>query len=291
MLYVRDGLGGADRVLIDPRPAVGRRHDRARLVVPVARRRLGSPGASARRGARRARCASATSRRATDLPDRIPHTRHAIVAWLPDGESFYYSRYPAPGDVPAGDEKYFCRDLPPPLGEDWTRDPLVFGEGRDKTDMPAVLVSPDGRWLVVRVHMGWEKSEVWLRDLATPASPWVPVATRSGGALRADPARRRPLRHDQRRRAALPARSRSTTRAPARARWKEILPEGTDVLDRRRGGRRRERVIVASYLHEASARIQRFARDGRAARPDRAAGARVGSACRPPGTATRPSSS
>ena len=36
---------GADRVLIDPAAAVGRRHDRARLVVAVARRRLASPGA------------------------------------------------------------------------------------------------------------------------------------------------------------------------------------------------------------------------------------------------------
>ena len=29
--------------------------------------------------------------------DRIPHTRAASVAWLPDASGFYYTRYPVAG--------------------------------------------------------------------------------------------------------------------------------------------------------------------------------------------------
>ncbi|MDQ3930859.1 MAG: S9 family peptidase, partial [Chloroflexota bacterium] len=35
----------------------------------------------------------------TLLPDAIPHTRYASVAWEPDNAGFYYTRYPAPGSV------------------------------------------------------------------------------------------------------------------------------------------------------------------------------------------------
>src|SRR5690606_29003147 len=77
-----------------------------------------------------------------DLPDKTDRTRHASVAWLPDGKSFYYSRYPAPGTVPAGEEKYHCRIYRHVIGQDPDKDELVFGEGRDKTDVPQVLISP-----------------------------------------------------------------------------------------------------------------------------------------------------
>ena len=66
------------------------------------------------------------------------------------------------------------------LGQDGKTDKLVFGDGRDKTDTPSVVVSPDGRWLAVRIHMGWDKSEVWIKDLSkgdpTAATGWVAVA-------------------------------------------------------------------------------------------------------------------
>src|SRR5207244_3846346 len=101
-----------------------------------------------------------------DLPEKIEHTRHASVAWLPDGKSFYYSRYPDPGTVPAGDEKYFSKIYFHEIGTDPKTDKLIFGDGRDKTDVPSVSISPNGKYLVVRVHMGWDRSEVFLKDLS-----------------------------------------------------------------------------------------------------------------------------
>src|SRR6266853_6386227 len=40
------------------------------------------------------------------LAEKIERTRAASVAWLPDSSGFYYTRYPRPGEVPAGEEMY-----------------------------------------------------------------------------------------------------------------------------------------------------------------------------------------
>jgi prolyl oligopeptidase len=259
-LYVRDGVDGADRVLVDPAPLSPDGATAIDWWAPSWEGERVAWGVSDA-GSEESTLLVRDVATGADLPDRIPHTRHATVAWLPGGRTFFYTRYPAPGDVPAGDEKYFCRVYRHTIGDDPSRDPLVFGEGRDKLDVPAVLVSPGGRWLVVRVHMGWQKSELWLRDLASPDAPWVPVATGSEAVFE-------PLPLDD---ALYVMTNDGAPRyrlfevdyaAPARSRWKEILREGDDVLVdvAVAGGDRR--VIVASYLHEASARIERFARDG-----------------------------
>jgi prolyl oligopeptidase len=264
-LYVRDGVDGAPRVLVDPAPlsadgtttidwwAVSR--DGARVA-------WGLSEAGSEESTLRVRDVAAGE----DLPDRIPHTRHATVAWMADGGSFYYTRYPAPGDVPPGDEKYFCRVYRHTVGDDPARDPCVFGEGRDKLDVPSVLVSPDGRWLVVRVHMGWQKSEIWLRDLATPGAPWIAVAR--GVEALYEPVPLDDVLYVMTNEGAPRYRLFEVDyRSPGREGWKEILPEGADVLTDVAAVGGAKRVLVAAYLHEASARIERFAPDGTALGP------------------------
>ncbi|MBP9112871.1 MAG: hypothetical protein KBF88_08680, partial [Polyangiaceae bacterium] len=112
-----------------------------------------------------------------DLKDEIPYTRHASIAWEPGNKAFYYTRYPVPGSVPEGDEKYFRKIYRHELGADWKKDALVFGEGRAKTDSPSVDLSPDGRYLVVGVHQGWSKSEIYLKDLKTKGAEFAEVTS------------------------------------------------------------------------------------------------------------------
>ena len=61
------------------------------------------------------------------LPDRIPQTRLASLAWEPDGNGFYYTRFPAPGEVPADEEFFHRKVYHHGLGADFTADPLIFG--------------------------------------------------------------------------------------------------------------------------------------------------------------------
>jgi len=264
-LCVRDGVDGIDRVLIDPSPLS------ADGTTAIDWWAASPDGSRVAWGVSEAGSEESTLRirdvaTGVDLPDRIPHTRHATVAWLPDGETFFYTRYPVPGEVPPGDEKYFCRVYHHTLGDDWIADAPVFGERRDKLDVPSVLLSPGGRWLVVRVHMGWQKSEVWLRDLAKVGSPpgghpWVAVATGVEALYEPNPLddvlyvmsndgapRYRLFEVDY--------------HAPERAKWKVVLPETADVLSDVVPVGGPSRILVASYLREASARIERFDRDG-----------------------------
>jgi len=55
--------------------------------------------------------------RGADLTDLIPHTRAADLAWLPDGSGFYYTRYPAGGEVPEGEEAVAEGEEAPAEGE------------------------------------------------------------------------------------------------------------------------------------------------------------------------------
>jgi prolyl oligopeptidase len=107
--------------------------------------------------------------------DRIPHTRAASVAWLPDSSGFYYTRYPVPGSVPSGDEMYHRHVHFHSLGTDWREDEEVFGAGRAREDWPNVDLSTSGRWLAVEVEQGWVRSEVYCLDRQQPERGFIPV--------------------------------------------------------------------------------------------------------------------
>jgi prolyl oligopeptidase len=92
-----------------------------------------------------------------DLGEAIPNTRACSVAWEPDGSGFAYTRYPA------GDE-YHRTVHHHRLGDDWRDDPVVWAEHPDPQAWPDVVMSPDGRWLLVEVLVGWAQYDVHLHD-------------------------------------------------------------------------------------------------------------------------------
>jgi prolyl oligopeptidase len=261
-LYVRDGVGGKDRVLLDASALSEDGTTALDWWFPSRDGALLAWGRS-ESGSEESTLFVRDVATGKDLGDKIEHTRHASVAWLPDGKSFYYSRYPEAGSVPPGDEKYFSKIFLHVLGQDSKTDNLVFGDGREKTDTPIVVISPDGRWLVVRVHMGWDKSEVWLKDLSKgdPAAAvgWVAVAKDAPAIFEPIPRNERLFvqTNDGAPRYKLYA---VDYDKPQRAAWKEVLPEGADVLD---DVTVLKNEIVTTYMHEASTRIERFGLDGK----------------------------
>ena len=169
-----------------------------------------------------------------DLPDVIPRTRACSLAWMPDGSGFYYTRYPRPGEVPAGEEPYHRSVFHHRLGDDPARDAKVFGDGRDRTDWPNVDLSPDGRWLVIAVSQGWSKSELWLLDRAGAGTP--PVAVAAGEQARFDVVEVRNDRLYVLTTSGAP-RGRIVAvdpHAPQRANWRDVVPAGDDVHRSRR---------------------------------------------------------
>jgi len=165
VLYVRGAVGAADRALIDPNAL-----DREGLVTldwyyPSPDARLVAYGLS-RGGDEMSTLHVIETETGKELPDRIAHTQRSTVAWVAGG--FYYTVHPAPGTVPAGDENYYRRVRYHRLGDDPTKDELVFGKDRPKEDILSASASEDGRWILFTAFKGWAKSDLYLLDRSHP---------------------------------------------------------------------------------------------------------------------------
>jgi prolyl oligopeptidase len=108
------------------------------------------------------------------LPDRIPGTRSASVAWHREGKGFYYTRFPWEGEVPE-EERMFHRSIYyHELGSDPAEDPLVYADD-DMTAWPGPSLSTNGRWLLVYVFRGYVQNDLYVIDLQGDGE-LVPVA-------------------------------------------------------------------------------------------------------------------
>lgn len=192
------------------------------------------------------------------LVDRIPRTRAASLAWLPDGTGFYYTRYPAPGDVPAGEEPYHRSIYFHRLGADPGSDPRVY-QPREKEFWPGVSLSPDGRWLLISVARTFDETDLYIQDLATQG-PLVSVVENLPASFEGQVAHgrlflRTNLAAPTYRLYAVPPEQ------PDRSSWREIVRPREDAV--------LENVTVAedrlalSYLEQASSRLQLTDLEGR----------------------------
>jgi prolyl oligopeptidase len=94
------------------------------------------------------------------LSERIAHTRACSVAWDADEAGFVYTRYPP-------DDEYHRTVFHHTLGADPQADPVVWDRLPTPQSWPEVRSSPDGRYLLVEVMVGWGHVEVHLHDRST----------------------------------------------------------------------------------------------------------------------------
>jgi len=184
-----------------------------------------------------------------DLPDNLPPALYSSVAFTGDGTGFYYtlrSRDPAVG----------TRVRLHRMGTDMATDIVLFGEGYGPSTYLDVSEVLDGQSLLFTARHGWATSEMYIQ-------------AREGGPLRTivadEDARfyervrgdqlyiRTDLGADRNRLMAVPLAT------PALEHWREVVPEGDDVMEDFTfiGDR-----IYVTYLHDASNRIGVFEMDG-----------------------------
>jgi prolyl oligopeptidase len=251
VLYVRDGRDGPERVVIDPNgwSAAGTMsldwYDPSNdgALVAYGRSEGGSEDSTLR---------IHDFATGSDRPDVIDRTRHASICWLPDGKSFYYSRYPEPGTIPAGEERYHRRLHHHTLGRDPGEDPLIF-QGATLTDYPGCSISPNGRWLLVSVHQGWSKSELYLANTTQQPLRFVKLTAdleHLYSALVTD----RALFIQTNEGASRYALYRADPTRPEREHWQLVIPEHAedslstfDVQGKR---------VYLSYSHEGVSRLE-----------------------------------
>ncbi|HEY0112754.1 MAG TPA: prolyl oligopeptidase family serine peptidase [Allosphingosinicella sp.] len=170
VLYVRDGLNGAPRMLIDPNTwsddgatALAEwepSRDGKRLLYSI------QEGGTDWRIVRVLDVDSGKT-----LPDEVKWVKFSSLDWAKDGSGFFYSRFPEPKaeqQFQSGSENhniYFHK-----LGTPQSQDRLIF----QRVDQPKLLnfleVSDDGRWLVVTSSQGGETNEVSVVDLQQPGA-------------------------------------------------------------------------------------------------------------------------
>jgi prolyl oligopeptidase len=250
ILYVRDGVHGPDRVLIDPNALNPEGTTALDWYFPSDDGRLIAYGLS-EDGSEQSVLHVLDVTSGTVHAERIVRTRAADVAWLPDGTGFYYTRYPRPGDVPEDEAQYHRAVYLHRLGEDPAGDLPVF-KPETKEHWPSVDLSPDGRWLIVMVARTFDQTDVYLQD-RQENSPLVAVV------------RDRPFSYEARVvRDVIYIRTNEDTpnhrlftahpARPSREEWREIVPARADaVLD---GFLVTRETLVLSYLERAVSRLR-----------------------------------
>ncbi|MGE5321383.1 MAG: prolyl oligopeptidase family serine peptidase [Actinomycetota bacterium] len=260
VLYVREGVHGRDRVLLDVNTLARDGTIALDWFYPSPDGRLLAYGASPN-GSEISTLEILETASGRKLPEKIERTRAASLAWLPDSSGFYYTRYPRPGDVPPGEEVYHRHVFFHQIGarrSDGLEDPEVFGRDMNPEHWPSVKISEDGKWLLVRVDQGWAKTELFLKNLGEEQSQFVPVATGKDfiydgeifdGELyittNEGAPRYRVLK--------------VSCTDPQRTNWREIIPQGEAVIE--------ETLVIGRHLfvrytHNAISELRIFALNG-----------------------------
>jgi prolyl oligopeptidase len=182
-----------------------------------------------------------------DLPARWPSMLYSGISYASDGSGFYYSRR----DRTEGTRVLFHR-----IGTEVSEDEVLFGGEWNASTYIEVEELQDGRLRLYAVRHGWDTSELHLEDVQ--AGTIRPI-------VEGEPARfyhrvhngqlymRTNLGADLNRLMSVPL------SAPQRANWREVIPEGEDVMHDFSfiDGR-----IYVHYLHHASSRIHAYEMDG-----------------------------
>jgi len=256
VLYWRLGRGGADHVAIDPNALNAAGTTALDWYFPSVDGRLLAFGLS-ENGSEESLLHLLDLDTGTLLPERIPRMRAASVAWLPNSTGFYYTRYPAPGEVPSEEEQYHRAIYFHRLGEDPSGDQQIF-KPAEKEHWPGVSLSPDGRWLVVSVARTFDQTDLYIQDLSSGAE-MVPVARDLPASFDGEIAHGRLF-------------MRTNLDAPtyrlyvvdpehvSRSEWREIVPPRDNaVLETVAIARNR---LALGYLERASSRLRLTDHDG-----------------------------
>jgi prolyl oligopeptidase len=258
VLYVQDGDEAEPRVVIDPNALSDDGTVALDWWFPSPDGQLVAYGTSAG-GTENSTLYVRDTDTNTNLPVEIPRTRHATVAWEPDGAGFFYTRYPTPGDVPAGDEQYYRRVFYHRLAEDapsGVSDRLVWGGDRPKEEWVNITTAGDAQVQFLATSLDWTRNDLYVRRAGADAFRPVAVgldATFEGHVVGDRVLLRTDYEAPRYRVVAAPL------DAPTPENWAEVIPQQQGILDALTvvDGK-----LVVRVMENAYARLLIYAPDG-----------------------------
>jgi len=257
VLFVRKGLNGKDRALVDVNALAADGTVALDWWTPSEDGKYVAYGTSPS-GSEMSTLHIIETASGKMLPDEIERTRAASIAWKLDNSGFYYTRYPKKGEVAEGQEVYNRHIFYHALGANSAKDPLIFGEGRDPQDWLDATLSNDDRWLLIAVSQGWTKTELYLQDLKAGSAPLRITEGKNflyGGEIDNGKIFITTNEDAPRYRAFVVNAS-----SPERANWKEIVPQSNAVLQ---NVGMVNGLLLASYEKNASSQLRLLDTDGK----------------------------
>jgi prolyl oligopeptidase len=156
LILMRNGLNGAERVLVDPHRLS------ADNTVSVRVADISEDGKLLAYRVQQGGKDETTVRflqvdTGEHLRDELPEGKYGDIALRHDSSGFFYSKYG--GDDP--------RVLEHVMGKPVSEDRAIFGEGYGASHIPIASISDNGRWLVILVYVGssGDVTEVFIKDL------------------------------------------------------------------------------------------------------------------------------
>lgn len=168
VLYVRDSVDGAGRVLIDPN---GWSKDGATALAEWSPSEDGKRLAYAvQDGGTDWRTVKVLDVATGAVSDTIEWVKFSGLAWAKDGSGFYYSRFAAPAAgakfqaLNENQQIYFHK-----LGTAQAADPLIYATPESPKLGHTAQVTDDGKWLVITTHEGTDnRYQITVIDLTAP---------------------------------------------------------------------------------------------------------------------------
>ena len=176
VLFVREGIQGLSRVLLDPNTHSSDGTVALVGMEPSCGGRLLAYGLS-RSGSDWTEWRVLDVESGVNLPDRIEWVKFSSISWVPDGSGFYYSRYdaPIPGEEFEG-QNVFQKLCFHRLGSQQADDERIYDRPDHKHWNFGAEVTDDGQFLVIHVYEATNHNLVFYRDLRS-AGPVIELVS------------------------------------------------------------------------------------------------------------------
>ncbi|MCX7761599.1 MAG: prolyl oligopeptidase family serine peptidase [Candidatus Kryptonium sp.] len=165
VLYMREGLKGKDKLVIDPNKFS---EDGTIALMNLSYSRDGrflAYGISVS-GSDWQEIRIRDIATGKDFDEVLKWCKFSSIAWLPDNSGFYYNRFPEPGTVPKEDENNYNRVYFHKLGTPQSEDKLVYERPDAKELNFYPSITEDGKYLILTVTHGTSpKNRIYYREL------------------------------------------------------------------------------------------------------------------------------